>query len=510
MVLVVGSGPTGLILAYDLTRRGVPVRIIDRQKEFTTASRGKAGVQPRTLEVFDDFGIIDRMLEAGTQRLPFRRYLLDQMISEVVPYEDKEPRPDAPYRRMLYIRQNDVEQILRGLLSEVGCEVQRATTLTDFTQTDTSIIATLDGPTGTEKVEVGYLVGCDGGGSTVRKQLGLQFRGVTDDSQKLYVGDVEVDGLPGDAWYQWYDLQRGLLLLCPLPGSRSWQIQASASRAADGTFPAPSLEVLQDAVDRISGMSIKLSNPTWLSVTKKNVRIVDSLRSGRVLIAGDAAHVHPVAGALGANTGVQDAYNLGWKLARVIKDGADQSLLDTYQEERLPVAEWALRTSCSSADRIAKAVMAGDGGAETGLTEETNQLGLNYRDSSLSWNLDAPGAGDSSGVRAGDRAPDSPCPDGTRLFDVFRGPHATLLGMGTSCREAVAQVDSAGIAGLRTLDIQERPPAYGYTEDALVLVRPDGYVGLVTTAYDSAGVLKYLDFLQAPHSKHSGPRLTGG
>src|SRR6202044_2095102 len=127
----------------------------------------------------------------------------------------------------------------------------RDTTLTDFTQTDTSVIATLDGPTGTEKVEVGYLVGCDGGGSTVRRRLGLQFRGVTDDSQKLYVGDVEVDGLPDDAWYQWYDLQRGLLLLCPLPGSRSWQIQASASRAANGTFPAPSLEVLQDAVDRI-------------------------------------------------------------------------------------------------------------------------------------------------------------------------------------------------------------------------------------------------------------------
>jgi 2-polyprenyl-6-methoxyphenol hydroxylase-like FAD-dependent oxidoreductase len=493
-VLVVGAGPTGLTLAYDLTRRGVAVRIIDRQEQFTTASRAKAGVQPRTLEVFDDFGIIGKMLDAGTQRLPFRRLLRDRVISEVVPYEENEPRPDAPYRRMLYVRQNDVEQILRDRLSEAGCEVERSTTLTDFAQTDTAVIAKLDGPAGTEEIEVAYLVGCDGGGSTIRKRLGLEFRGFTDESQKMYVGDVEVDGLPDDAWYQWYDLQRGLLLMCPLHGSRSWQVQASGSPAPDGTFPPPSLEVLQDAVDRISGMTIKLSNPTWLSVTKKNVRMAESLRSGRVLIAGDAAHVHPVAGALGANTGVQDAYNLGWKLARVVKDGADSSLLDTYQEERLPIAEWTLRTSLSSTDLITQAVISGDGGAEKGLTEETMQLGLNYRDSSLSWNLAARGI---DGIRAGDRAPDSPCPDGKRLFDVFRGPHATLLGMGVSCREAVARVKSAGIAGLRTLDIQQRPTAYGYTEDTLVLVRPDGYVGLVTTADDSAGVLQYMDFQPA-------------
>ncbi len=500
MVLVVGGGPTGLTLAYDLRRRGVPVRVIDRASRFTTASRAKAGVQPRTLEVFDDFGVIDKMLDAGTQRLPFRRYRLDKMISEVVPYEKNDPRPDSPYRRMLYVRQNDVEQVLRDRLAEVGCEVELSTTLTDFTQTGTAVVATLEGPNGTETVEAAYLVGCDGGGSTVRKKLGIAFEGVTDESQRMYVGDVEVDGLPDDAWYQWYDLERGLLLLCPLHGSRSWQIQASAHPGPDGTIRPASLEVLQEAVDRVSGMSLKLSNPTWLSETKKNVRMAGALRSGRVLIAGDAAHVHPVGGALGANTGVQDAYNLGWKLARVVKDGADQSLLDTYQEERLPIAEWTLRTSCASGDLIAHAVISGTGGAEAGLTEETMQLGLNYRDRSLSRHLAPLGADDDPGVRAGDRAPDSPCPDGTRLFDVFRGPHATLVGMGAGSREAVARVESAGLDGLRTLDLPSRPETYGYSEDTLVLVRPDGYVGLVTTADDSAGVLAYLDFLRAPRT----------
>ncbi|MDQ0936667.1 FAD-dependent oxidoreductase [Streptomyces turgidiscabies] len=491
-VLVVGSGPTGLTLAYELTRRGVPVRVIEKQSEFTTASRGKAGVQPRTLEVFDDFGIIDKMREAGTHRLPFRRLLRGRVISEVVPYEKNDPRPDAPYLRMLYIRQNDVEEVLRGLLSEAGCEIERSTTLTGFTQTDTSVTATLEGPSGTEEAEFGHLVGCDGGGSTVRKQLGLEFRGFTDETQWLYVGDVEVDGLPDDAWHQWYDLERGLLLMCPLPGSRSWQVQGSAPAAPDGTIPPPTLEALQDAVDRISGMPIKLSNPTWLSVNKKNVRMVDTLRSGRVLLAGDAAHIHPVSGALGANTGVQDAYNLGWKLARVVKDGADQRLLDTYQEERLPIAEWTLRTSLSSADRITEAVIGGTGGAEAGLTEETMQLGLNYRDSSLSWHLTAPG----EGVQAGDRAPDSPCPDGTHLFDAFRGPHMTLLGLGAACREAVDRIRSADLTDLRTLHLPERPPAYAYTEDTLVLVRPDGHVGLVTTADGTADVLRYMDFLK--------------
>ncbi|WP_323807903.1 FAD-dependent oxidoreductase [Amycolatopsis keratiniphila] len=488
-VLVVGAGPTGLTLAYDLARRGVPVRIIDRDAKFTTASRGKAGIQPRTQEVFDDFGIVDQVMRVGTTRLPFRRYHRDRIVSEAVPYEANDPRPDAPYRRLLFVRQSLVEGILRDRLAETGHTVESGVELLRFEQGPEGVKATLGSAEGSEEVTADYLVGCDGGASTVRKALGLEFRGFTEEDRKLLVGDVEVDGLEPDAWYQWYDMERGILLLCPLADTGTWQIQASPPMDADGTPMGPSLEALQSAVDRITGMPIRLGNPTWMSTMKRNVRMVDTLRVDRVFLAGDAAHVHPVTAALGANTGVQDAYNLSWKLARVL-DGADDGLLDTYERERVPIAEWTLKTACDAGDLIFEAMLAGKGGAEKGLTEESLQLGLNYREGPLSRDLVDGGA-----LRAGDRAPDSPCPGASTLFDVFRGPHFTLVGVGASTAPALATVADRQPGDVRTVLLTEHPEAYAAPDDRLVLVRPDGYIGLIAPADDAQAVLGYLSAL---------------
>ncbi|MDA3649406.1 FAD-dependent oxidoreductase [Saccharopolyspora indica] len=489
-VLVVGAGPTGLTLAYDLARRGVSVRIIDRDAKFTTASRGKAGIQPRTQEVFDDFGIVDEVLKLGTTRLPFRRFHRDRIVSEAIPYEANDPRPDAPYRRLLFVRQSLVEGVLRDRLAETGNSVERGVKLLRFEQHAGGVVATLESEGGAEEVTADYLVGCDGGASTVRKALGLEFRGFTEEDRKLLVGDVEVDGLDPDAWYQWYDMERGILLLCPLADTNTWQIQASPPADADGAPMGPSLAAMQTAVDRITGMPIRLSNPTWLSTMKRNVRMVDTMRVDRVLLAGDAAHVHPVTAALGANTGVQDAYNLGWKLARVITRGAGDGLLDTYERERVPIAEWTLKTACDAGDLIFAAMLDGKGGAEKGLTEESLQLGLHYREGPLSRDLVDAGA-----VRAGDRAPDSPCPgsvDGaTTLFDAFRGPHLTLIGVGPTTAAALETVsDQHG--DVHTVLLTEHPEAYAGPDDRLVLVRPDGYIGLVAPADDARAVLDYL------------------
>jgi 2-polyprenyl-6-methoxyphenol hydroxylase-like FAD-dependent oxidoreductase len=477
-VLVVGAGPTGLTLACDLARRGVDVRIIDRAARAPVGSRGKA-LQPRSLEVLDDLGVLREILDSGNQHLVFRHYQRDRVIREVDPVAGHEPTPEVPYPRPLLIPQWRVEQILRARLAELGVRVEWGSELVGFTQSDSGVVATAGGA----RIEADYLVGCDGGKSGIRKALGVSFVGQTRQEQVMLLGDVEVDGLPADAWHQWFTDIRALLL-CPLPGTNAWQFQANP----DGSS-TPSLATFQRIVDDRTGMPIKLSNPTWLSTYRVNVRMVDRMRVGRVFLAGDAAHVHSIAGGLGMNTGIQDAYNLGWKLGR-----ADDALLDTYQEERLPVAAWTLQTSSSSQRAIFTAGLTSRGGVDAGLTADTRQLDLHYRWSALS--VDLADRGDR--LRAGDRAPDAPIRTSTvdRLFDVLRGPEFTLLGFGPTCAETLRRVGH--LVNTRHLTrtgatVDHAFRAYGIHDDTLILVRPDGHIGLTAVADDAQGVLDYLN-----------------
>ncbi len=463
-MLVVGAGPTGLTLACDLARRGVAVRIIDRLPEFPVGSRGK-GLQPRSIEVFDDLGVAGEILASGNQKLLFRHYDRDRVLRDVVPWGEVQATPDVPYPATVLIPQWRVEQILRDRLAEFGVQVERGRELVEFSQTGSSVTATVDG----ETVEVDYLVGCDGGKSGIRKSLGVSFEGVSHTTHVLLCGDVEVAGLSPDAWHQW--LTGGMVMLCPLPGTDSWQFQAVPIDDSP-----PSLETFQRIVDERTGMPIKLSNPTWLSTYRVNVRVADRLRAGRVFLAGDAAHVHPIAGGLGMNTGVQDAYNLGWKLG-------SERLMDTYEEERLPIAEWTLRRSTQSSRAISEKSRTGSAGVEAGLTDDVRQLSLNYRWSSLSRNL----VDRTDRLRAGDRAPDSVLDNGTRLFDLLRGPDFTLLGFGTTLR--TDRVRRYEVTGKHAFE------AYGIETDTLVLVRPDGYIALIAAGDDIGSVHAYLDGL---------------
>ncbi|MCE7004052.1 FAD-dependent monooxygenase [Kibdelosporangium philippinense] len=474
-VLVVGAGPTGLTLACDLARRGLSVRIIDRAPRFPDSSRGK-GLQPRSLEVFDDLGVAEEILRSGTQKVVFRHYEHDQVLRDVALYGHLQPSPDVPYLTTLLIPQWRIEQILRAKLAEFGVRVELRSELTSFAHTDTGVNATIVADGRTEHVDVDYLVGCDGGKSGIRKSLGISFEGDTNATQVMLCGDVEVEGLPRDAWHQWLG-DGEILLICPLPGTSAWQFQASPIDDSE-----PSLETFQRIVDQRTGMPIRLSNPTWLSTYRVNVRVADRLRVGRVFLAGDAAHVHPIAGGLGMNTGIQDAYNLGWKLA-----SASERLLDTYQEERLPIAEWTLRTSSRSSAAVAAAGKDRSAGVDAGMTDDVRQLGLNYRWSSLSRDVIDRG----ERLQAGDRAPDGvlTTPDGqVRLFDVFRGPGFTLLGFGAGCADALAQLSDRMCTYLVTEDVA----AYGIDGDTLVLVRPDGYVGLTAAGDDPDAVLDYV------------------
>ncbi|MFF8913533.1 FAD-dependent monooxygenase [Streptomyces sp. NPDC015032] len=504
-VLIVGSGPTGLTLACDLARRSVDVRIIDKSPEFPRSSRGK-GPNPRSLEVLADLGVVDRVLAAGSAPLPMRKYRDGLPVADADPFEASHPTPDAPYDRPWLIAQWRLEEILRDRLAEYGVQVELGAEATGLaTGPDSVTVALADG----RSLAARYVVGCDGGHSAVRKLLGVPFEGKTAEEQMMVCGDVEADGLDRGYWHQWFD-EDGAVLLCPIPGTRSgWWFQAGPERDRTGAPVPPSLESFRRLFAKHTGLpGSHLSRADLLSTYRVNERLADRYRVGRVLLAGDAAHVHSIAGGLGMNTGIQDAFNLGWKLARVVTGAADPALLDTYEEERLPVASWTLDITSERLRATLEAIRRPGGGLDTAVTAETTGLTRGYHWSSLS------PAGSTTRLRAGDRAPDAPCHDaGTgapvRLFEAFAGPHFTLLGFGPGTADALRATEAAygdavrvygvgadGPAGL-TDEAGHARTAYGIEPgtDTLVLVRPDNHVGLIAPAADSRAVGAYLDHL---------------
>jgi 2-polyprenyl-6-methoxyphenol hydroxylase-like FAD-dependent oxidoreductase len=486
-VLVVGAGPTGLTLACDLARRGVAVRIVDRSPEVPTGSRGK-GLSPRSLEVLDDLGVIERVMASGITHIRHRKYRGANVIAEVDPEAGRVPTPDVPYPTGLMIPQWRVEQILRERLAGYGVPVDLGAAFSDVSQHTDDVTATV----AEARIRARYVVGCDGGHSTVRRALGLSLRGETPDVQLMAVGDVEVDGLGRDAWHQWFGGD-GAIMLCPLPGSDAFQVQASHELDLDGSPLEPTLERFQQTFDRIAGVpGVRLHSLGWRSSYRVNVRMVDQLRVGRVFLAGDAAHVHPIAGGLGMNSGIQDSYNLGWKLGLVLAGNATPDLLDTYEEERLPIASWLLDITSERLEVVLGAIKQSGGGLDAVASPELTQLTLAYPWSRLSREATSR----STALRPGDRAPDAPLHDSVRLFDLFRGPHFTLLGLGERCAAALRAVKSdivkpclIGPGGL--LD-EDGHAARAYGTDALFLIRPDGHIGVIADPAHAGAVPDYL------------------
>jgi hypothetical protein len=276
--------------------------------------------------------------------------------------------------------------------------------------------------------------------------------------------------------------------LCPFACSAGWQAQTIALPDRDGQLAEPNLETFQRLFAERTGMEgVTLKNATWTTIYRVNIRMADHFRSGRVFIAGDAAHVHSIAGGLGMNTGIQDAYNLGWKLAQVVNGHADERLLDTYEEERLPIAAWTLNISSEKHRAVADAIKkGGDGGLHTLGTKDTTQLDLHYRYSSLNSQLND----EQTGVQAGDRAPDSVLPDGSWLSDVYRGTHFTVLRLGA--HSSGESLKTFGKDKVREFFLPEEMSTVFGRKDGNYVIRPDGYIGLIVNVDDEAALYGYL------------------
>lgn len=519
-VLVVGAGPVGLVAAVELARRGVAVRLVDMAGGPSSGSRGK-GLQPRSLEVLDDLGVAGRILATGRSRLAIRKYRGRVVLgtSEVTPGAP-EPTAATPYPRTVLTPQWRVEEVLRERLAGLGVEVEYGSELLGLEQDAGGVHATLRTMHGSESFSCSYVVGCDGASSAVRKLVGAGFLGKTDETVRMLTADVELSGLDRDFWHWWPGPDGELLAMCPLAATDTFQLQTGVPADTVGEL---SLARIQALVEKRSGRTdIRVRRTVWQSVWRFNVRMVDRYRVGRVFLAGDSAHVHSPAGGLGMNTGIQDAYNLAWKIAHVL-DGAPDTLLDTYEQERLPIAADVLNLSSELLAERIKGVVPGE---RRGF--DTRQLEVHYPVSELNGSR-RDGA---ARVQAGDRAPDSllRAPDGTgvRLFDLLRGPHTSAVAFGPRSSEVAAAL--AGrfprllraftllSAGSSTSGTEPSPLTdsdghahrdYAVDGDTLFVIRPDGYVGLRATDPNEAEVLHYLRRLLPVHPSQdpkAGPR----
>ncbi|GAT80458.1 pentachlorophenol monooxygenase [Streptomyces sp. F-3] len=429
-VLVVGAGPSGLTLGIDLARRGVDALVVERGDGLFPGSRGK-GFQPRTLEVFDDLGVLDAIRAAGGTYPVGMVWQDGRRMGEHRMFDPVRPTEDAPYNEPWMVPQWRTLEILLARLRELGGRIAFQREVAGLTQDEDGVTVHFASGPG---LRAAYVVAADGGRSTVRRALGIGMTGELVDPKPMLVADVRITGLDRDNWHLFppHGKSDDLMALCPLAGTEDFQLMA---QFPEGTAVDVSPEGIRKVVAARSHLSPEdVTEVRWASGFQPRTALADRFREGRVFLAGDAAHLHSPAGGQGLNTSVQDAYNLGWKLDAVLRGEAPASLLDTYEEERRPIA----------ADMLALTTSVHRG--ETRRGEATRQLDLHYRTSSLTEETrTTPGP-----LRAGDRAPDGTVA-GVRLFDAFRGPHWTLLTLGANA-----------------------PRWYG---PGVFLIRPDGYVG---------------------------------
>ncbi|MFD5841453.1 FAD-dependent oxidoreductase [Streptomyces chartreusis] len=456
-VLIVGAGPTGLALGIDLARRGVDALVVERAGELFPGSRGK-GIQPRTMEVFDDLGVLDAIHAAGGDYPVGMIWQDGQRVGEHRMFDPVEATEDSPYDKPWMVPQWRTQRILFDRLEELGGKVAFGLEAVGLEQDEVGVTVRFAAG---GSVRARYVVAADGGRSAVRRALGIGMTGETVDPNPTLVADARITGLDRDNWHIFPPRGEGdgFLAICPLAGTEDFQVTA---QFPDGTSVDLSLEGVRKVVAARSHLAPEdVTEVRWASDFRPRAALADRFRDGRVFLAGDAAHIHSPAGGQGLNTSVQDAYNLGWKLGAVLRDGVDEALLETYEEERRPIA----------ADMLGLSTSVHRGEVRRG--EATRQLGLGYRESSLTAETrQAPAA-----LRAGDRAPDGTL-GGVRLFDAFRGPHWTLLAVGVEAPELPASV---GVV---------RGPAQESYGTGLFLVRPDGYVGWAGDTAD--GLPRYL------------------
>ena len=349
-VLVVGAGPTGLLLASELARRGVGVRLIERRTSPAEHSRALA-VLPRTMEMMDQLGLANAFINPSHQAKGICFYGRDR--KEAFRSSMNDLPSEFPF--FLLLPQTETETILVNHTRKAGVEIERGVGFVSMVQSGQRVLATLERMDGTtERIDASYVVGCDGSHSAVRQASGLEFQG-EGYGQSWLLADVLLDPGLDPNWLHGFTSVDGPIFFFPLP-NHIWRIVLLRKRGESATAEVSMNEIVETLNKNHLG-HLRARDPSWLAGFGIHHRRTLQLRMGLVFLCGDAAHVHSPAGGQGMNTGLGDAFNLGWKLALVIHGNAREEILDSYEEERMPVIDGVMRMT----DQMTKLITARDG-----------------------------------------------------------------------------------------------------------------------------------------------------
>jgi 2-polyprenyl-6-methoxyphenol hydroxylase-like FAD-dependent oxidoreductase len=497
-ILVVGAGPVGLVVASELARAGVPVRIIDKLPEPSPWSKAVV-VHARSLELLETLGIENRFIDQGVRTVGASLIAEGKTLAEL-----DFTHVDTAYPFAASLPQDTTESILRDLLSTFGVETERPVELVGLTQDDGTVTATMRRADGRdESAAFSYAVGCDGGHSSVRSLVGSKLEGSFEGTSFL-LADCDVDhSLARDRIYLYF-APEGIFALFPLPGARCRIAAQLAGKPTPGS--EPTLEPTQRLADERTNGALRLSNPRWLTYFEIHEAQVPSYRIGRVFLAGDAAHVHSPAGGQGMNTGMQDAVNLAWKLRLAWLGDAAPGLLDSYQAERHPVGAHVVRVAglmtsagtkgSGSLARHAReflvTTLVGHTPLHETLARELTETHVSYHHSPIVHGLPRRTVGHDP-LHPGDLAP----LPGNLGASIDPLAHTALLFSGGSASEATAERLHANFGSVVRPVLVEDPEGtlgarYGVGEGLLAIVRPDRYLAYLGEPEDLEGAERAL------------------
>ncbi|KAG2125947.1 FAD binding domain-containing protein [Suillus clintonianus] len=441
-VLIVGAGPVGLVAALTLLQNGIPVRIIEKDHKPRMGQRGTA-FWPRSLELFNFLNVTE-VNDLGKPAPPVRSYKPGtfEPLEEPPMIPSLEPTPSIPFHVLKMMGQQLLDVVLKGHLEKFSCPIEMGTELCSFEQSDEGVTTVLTKNGILETFNAKWMIGADGAKGVVRKQLGLTFFGETREDTQTVTGDIRLTGvgLGREHWHRFGDFNERGLALRPTDeiGEDGWQFFLFCSKL-DLKNIVENEELVLETIASLIPTEVTFNKLVWMSDFRVNIRMVNKFSKDRVFVAGDAAHVHSPTGGQGLNAGVQDAFNLGWKLALVEKGLADKSLLETYSAERLPVISEMLDLTTSI---LNTAITSGHPSIRR--NSILFMLGINCRFSNIVLDefvpsvegkpISAYGVLD-EGLEAGDRAPDAPDmlqvghekSDVKTLFGLYRPWYHTIL-----------------------------------------------------------------------------------
>jgi 2-polyprenyl-6-methoxyphenol hydroxylase-like FAD-dependent oxidoreductase len=512
-VIIVGAGPTGLSLACQLVRYGIDFVIIDRKTGVTSHSKA-IGVQARTMEIYEQLGVAQEALDRG--QIAGKIHIVSG--GEVRGGVDLSAMGEglSPYPYLFILDQSKNEQLLYEYLQNHHQEVLWQTELEHFTQDELSVIAQVKTANGMSElipqsggyaIEAKYLVGCDGAKSPVRQTLGLTFEGSTFE-RLFYVADAQIDwAFSHDAGYGCFS-RSSVALFFPMVGEKRYRIIGTFPEGLEKDEGEILYEEIEQRIKEDSKLSLNISNVNWFSVYKVHTRAVNKFAVGRCFVAGDAAHIHSPAGGQGMNTGIQDVYNLAWKMAFVIQGYAEERLLETYNEERLPNAQRLLATTDRAFNvlvgsnwffsfmrmrilpLVAKYAIGHDFVGKT-IFSLMSQIRINYHNAILSKQNDDAGFK----IQAGDRMPYF-LVDGKSIYDQLHAPKFHLLVFADREHEmSDLQRELESIVPIEYKVIPLNPQIseiFGIGQSFHLLLRPDNYIGFISTEASLINLRNYL------------------